>query len=181
MSALVLADITVPQTIDQLPDVKKGIFVILLHASRVPPHIGLIINGNYHSLTLKGTEPDVDAAILLRSIQQNKTESIFFEIKEHPVFSNDYLKDVFKEILKKYPKIVAGEVTCLSPVSDFFEEFYAVLKEKDDIIYKLIHKLNENGFISKAFLVNLWYENGLVKIPIYNTAQLEQTIKAITH
>ncbi|MBK7311603.1 MAG: hypothetical protein IPI93_12660 [Sphingobacteriaceae bacterium] len=32
----------------------KGLFICLLHVKRVPPHIGVIIDGKYHSLATSG-------------------------------------------------------------------------------------------------------------------------------
>lgn len=177
MSDANLAEISFPKVLQKEPDLSKGIFIVLLDAMRMPPHIGLIIQNQYHSLTLKGSEPDVDAKVLLRTIQQKKTESIFLKIKSHPVFSNDHLNDIFREILKKHPRINPGVSTCLSPVADFFEEFYAVQKSKDEIIFSFLNKLNSNGFILEAYLVNLTSDNNVIRIPFYQTDELKQTIQ----
>lgn len=180
MTHVRLEEIHIPLVSDKLPVLEKGLYLVILHALRIPPHIGIIIHGKYHSLTLKGIETDIDSAVLLRTLHKTQTESIFFEINPHPVFSNNYLSDVFKEILKNYPRIIAGKVTCLNPVSTFFEEFYAVSHEKNDIIYTLVQKLNENGFILKAFLLNLNTGNKMVQLPVYTAEELNHKIKSIT-
>jgi len=42
-------------------DLKRGVFIALLHASRIPPHIGLLADAQYHSLHVKGQELNVSS------------------------------------------------------------------------------------------------------------------------
>ncbi len=157
----------------------KGLFICLLHAKRVPPHIGIIIDGQYHSLTIKGIEPNVSVTALLRTIQQQKIESAFLKITPHPVFSNDHMNSMFLEILKKYPQIRSNEVTCLTPLKDFFNEFYAINTSANDMIYDLLKRMAANNFILQAYSLNLSLENGLLSIPVYTQDELSQKINDI--
>lgn len=59
----------------------KDSLLVILHANRIPPHIGLLINGNYNSLTIKGHELNVNIEALLKTISQKKIESVFIELK----------------------------------------------------------------------------------------------------
>ena len=47
-------------------------WLVILHCSRTPPHIGVLINGNYNSLTIKGQELNNDIKVLIKTIQQKK-------------------------------------------------------------------------------------------------------------
>jgi hypothetical protein len=154
----------------------KGLFICLLHVQHVPPHIGVIVDGNYHSLTIKGTEPNVTAAALLKLIQQKKIEAVFLRITNHPVFSTDHMNAMFLEILKKYPRIGSNEVTCLSPVKDFFNEFYAINSEEKDMIYDLLKRMEANNFILQAYSLNLSLENETLSIPVYTREELSKKI-----
>lgn len=157
----------------------KGLFICLLHVKRIPPHIGIIIEGKYHSLTIKGIEPDVAVPSLLKVIHQKKIESVFLQITPHPVFSNDHLNSMFLEGLKKYPQIRSNEVTCLSPVKDFFNEFYAINSAQKDMIYDLLKLMEINNFILQAYSLNLSLENGELKIPVYSGEELAKKINDI--
>ncbi len=53
-------------------DIKKGNWLVIMHAKRIPPHIGILINGKYNSLTIKGHEINVDPSVILKIIQQKK-------------------------------------------------------------------------------------------------------------
>ena len=157
----------------------KGLFICLLHAKRVPPHIGIIVDGNYHSLTIKGIEPNVSIAALLRTIQQQTIESTFLKVTPHPIFSNDHMNSMFLEILKKYPQIRSNEVTCLSPLKDFFNEFYAINTSANDMIYDFLKRMEANNFILRAYSLNLSLENGQLSIPVYSQEELSQKINDI--
>jgi len=157
----------------------KGIYICLLHAKRVPPHIGIIINGVYHSLTIKGAEPSVSLKALLKTIELKNIETVFFKVEMHPIFSADYLNSVFLEILKKHPKIVSSQVTCLTPLKAFFHEFYTVEGEENDMIYTFLKQLLNNNFILEAYSLNLTQQNNQIEIPVYSQNELNEKIKTI--
>ena len=56
----------------------KNTWLVILHASRTPPHIGVLIDGNYNSLTIKGHELDININVLLKTIQQKKLKPYLF-------------------------------------------------------------------------------------------------------
>ena len=64
----------------------KDIWLVVLHANRIPPHIGLMINGNYNSLTIKGHELNVSSEALLKIISQKKIEKCFYKNKKESCF-----------------------------------------------------------------------------------------------
>ena len=109
----------------------KGTWLVVLHASRVPPHVGLMIDGNYNSLTIKERELNVSSEALLKTISKKKIESLFLKIIKHPVFSSDYQLNTFKEQLNQFTVVRQNEATCLSPLKLFFEEFYAIKNNKE--------------------------------------------------
>ena len=59
-------------------ELSKNSWLVILHASRTPPHIGLMIDGNYNSLTIKGHELNVNLTVLLKTIQQKKLNLFLF-------------------------------------------------------------------------------------------------------
>ena len=173
------ASLTIPTKPFDESILNKGIFLCLLHVKRVPPHIGIVIDGLFHSLTIKGSEPNVAIKALLKTISQKKIETIFLKITGHPVYSLDHLSDMFLEILKKYPAIKANELTCLSPIKDFFNEYYALNSSASDIIYSFLERLTNNNFILESYSVNLTLSHNKVEIPIYSQTELNDKIKTI--
>ena len=94
----------------------KNTWLVILHASRTPPHIGILINGNYNSLTIKGHELNINSNVLLKTIQQKKIETIFIQLKKHPVFSSDYQKEICQYYIQQFTQVKVNEESCLSPI-----------------------------------------------------------------
>lgn len=149
--------------------------MVLLHADSFPPHAGLLLNGNYNSLTIKESELNVSHRALLKIIAQKKIKSIFLKVAAHPVFSLDYQKDILQEGLKKYGS-VTNEVTCLTPLKHFFNEFYALPIVEHELLYHFVSRLNENGYLEYASALHLDLKDG-IELPFYNYEELKEKIK----
>ncbi|MEO6302508.1 MAG: hypothetical protein ABIP51_04990 [Bacteroidia bacterium] len=155
----------------------KDLWLVALYANRIPPHIGLMINGNYNSLTIKGHELNVSHEALLKTISQKKIESVFIKLKKNPVFSFDHQLEMLQEMISKFGPVRQYEVTCLSPIKLFFEQFYAVHNIDEELYFDLMKRMNENEYFEFAGSFNFDLHNGFVELPFYTIDQLNETIK----
>lgn len=155
----------------------KGTWLVILHASRIPPHVGLMINGNYNSLTIKERELNVKAEALLKTISQKKIETLFFKIVKHPVFSEEHQMQIFQEQLQLFTVVKQNEATCLSPIKLFFEEFYAVRNNKELLLYDFIEELNDNDYIGDCVALNGNSAKPVFTFKTYSAEQLQERIK----
>lgn len=162
------------------PELAKNTWLVILHASRTPPHIGVLIDGNYNSLTIKGHELNININVLLKTIQQKKIESIFVKLKKHPVFSSEYQKEICQNYIQQFTQVKANEASCLSPIKLFLQEFYAIQENKDELLFELIERLKQNQYIEIALGLNI--ENKLEEqefsLPMYSNKQLQEVIKS---
>lgn len=157
-------------------EVRKGVFLVLLHANRVPPHIGLMMDFKYHSLAIKGRELNVSGEAILKNIALRKIPAVFMRIKKHPVFSNEHQGECFAEILKQFDRVNNND-TCLSPVRQFFSEFYAIDKARIDLVFDLLEALKQNNFAEDAFGAHLGPLKGnIFYLQPYNRQDLEKQI-----
>jgi glycerophosphoryl diester phosphodiesterase len=156
----------------------KDSWLVVMHANRIPPHVGVLINGNYNSLTIKGHELNVTIEALLKTISQKKIESVFIKLKKHPVFSLDHQTEMFKETIKKFGPVRQHEATCLSPIKLFFEEFYAVQLIETELYYDLMKRLNDNSYLEFAGALNFEMPKDTMELPFYTLDELNETIKA---
>lgn len=155
----------------------KGGWLVILHASRIPPHVGLMIDGNYNSLTIKERELNVSSLALLKTISQKKIEALFLKLVKHPVFSTDHQLHIFQEQLNQFSAVKPNEATCLSPLKLFFEEFYAIKNVKDRLFYDFVDELYGNDYISEAIGMNLpETENKIFQLPHYTNEELHERI-----
>lgn len=158
-------------------DCLRDTWLVLLHARRIPPHVGLMIGGSYNSLTVKGHELDIAFEAIHKTAVQKHIESVFIKVAAHPVFSQDYQLAVLQEMIRGYSSVKQNEATCLSPVREFFQEFYAVTNKPEELLFGFIERLNRNKFLERASGCNLELEEGLLEIPYYTSGQLHEKIK----
>lgn len=156
----------------------KGCWLTVLHASRIPPHVGLMIDGNYNSLTIKERELNVSAAALLKAVAQKKIETLFLKLVKHPVFSTDHQLHIFQEQLNQFTAVKPNEATCLSPLKLFFEEFYAIPNEKEQLLFDFVDALYQNDYITNAIGVNLPEgKDQTFTFPHYTNKELQNRIE----
>ncbi len=158
----------------------KHSWIVILHASRVPPHVGILINGNYNSLTIKGHELNVSVEVLLKTIQQKKIEALFIQLKKHPVFSAEYQKEICQHYIKQFTQVKPGDATCLSPVKLFLQEFYALCNTEKELLFELTERLKQNNYITEVIgsNVNDKLDEGEFSLPMYTNEELQKVIQA---
>lgn len=157
----------------------KNTWLVVLHASRTPPHIGILVNGNYNSLTIKGHELNINCIVLLKTIQQKKIETLFIQLKKHPVFSSDYQKEICQYYIKQFTQVKVNEASCLSPIKLFLQEFYAIQENKNELLFELVERLKQNQYISLTLGLNInnKIEDNEFSLPMYSNEQLQEIIK----
>jgi len=157
----------------------KDTWLVILHASRIPPHIGLLIDGKYNSLTIKGHELDIDIKVLLKTIQQKKIRTLFVKLKKHPVFSTGYQKEICQFYIKQFTQVKANEASCLNPIKLFLQEFYAITDDKQELLFELIERLKQNQYITLTIGLNVEdrVDHHEFSLPIYTNDELQTIIK----
>ena len=158
-------------------EMKKGVYLVLLNANQIPPHLGLLIDNMYHSLTIKGQELNINGNVLLKNIALRKMAAIFIKLKKHPVFSTNFMSETFIEQVKLFDKVNEDANTCMSPVRLFFEEFYAIPKENVKLIFDLLYALKENDFVDSVYGTNIETKENIFYLQTYNQADLKNQIK----
>ncbi len=163
----------------------NGTYIVIVHASRIPPHIGIIADQAYHSLSIKGQELNVPVAAFIRNTTLRKIPCLFINIKSHPAYDAAQLKEHFISSIQQFPKVAAGSATCLSPVKLFFEEVYRVKMKDVHSIFELLPVLEAEGLIGETSA--LFIATGRFQLPTYSMeeinkgiAQAENEAKAIT-
>src|ERR1043165_2533838 len=94
-------------------DLRKGLYIAVVHATRIPPHIGLIADGKYHSLSVKGQDINVPGDVFPRNTDLRKNPSVFIKIKAHSTFRDNYLGEHFITDVQQFRRVDVGVATCL--------------------------------------------------------------------
>lgn len=154
----------------------KDAWLVLLHARRIPPHAGLLINGVYNSLTIKGHELNVSREALLKTIDMRRIEAVFLKLLPQPVFSLSFQCEIFMEIIKKENPVTPNGSTCLTPIKLFFREFYNVPVIEEELLFDFINRLTYNNFITHFSSCHLPNNEGVLEIPFYSSEELHERI-----
>lgn len=157
---------------------KNNTWLVILHASRIPPHIGILVNGNYNSLTIKGHELNIDIDVLLKTIQLKKIETLFIQLVKHPVFSSDFQLEISQDYIKQFVH-VHHDASCLKPIKLFLQEFYAIQFKEEELLFEIIEHLKQNQYIEYTLGLNV--EDKLINqqfvLPIYSIQELKEVIQ----
>ena len=114
---------------------------------------------------------------LLKTIQQKKIEALFVQLKHHPVFSFDFQKEVCQIFIKQYEQVKQNEATCLTPVKQYLQEFYAVPVLENELLYELMERLKQNNYILNIYGLNIDVNNHEFSLPVYTQEELQDVIR----
>lgn len=130
---------------------KNGIYLIILHATRIPPHLLLSVNGKLFSLGLTGPRIDDDLDLYLRTILKYRIQTLFIELNPPGIFTMNQLHEQITTITMAYPRVEKGIITCLAPVRDFCREVFAADTSKINFVYELLPRLDGMGVIGNCY------------------------------
>src|ERR1051326_7747043 len=89
----------------------QDVYLILLYANRVPPHLAVSVNGKLFTLTTKGATVDGELSSMIRLIKKKKIETIFIRLNVPALFTMDQLHDEIKKYTLAYPRVDVGIAT----------------------------------------------------------------------
>ncbi len=159
----------------------RGIYIVITEAKRIPPHIGMLIDGKYSSLTVKGNEIEIQAGVIFKNIMLRKVPSLFIKIKDHPVFSFSYLNELLFECVTEHERVEAEGATCLTPVKNFFKEGYQVSSVGINFLFDLLPALKAAELIqgTAAYNVEEEIKGGQFSLPTYTFNEINERIRQV--
>ncbi len=140
----------------------------ILHADKIPPHIGISTQGSYFSLKVNGKDEDLPVEKLLSLCQIKKMSVVIVQLLKN--LSLEDLKMKFSD----FEKAEDIKTTCLTPIKELFTNETNVLKLKD-----LLETQNKKGEIEKVFGLNL--RSTFKGIPFYTTEQIQKRLEFLKY
>ena len=131
------------------------VFLIILYANRIPPHLAVSVNGKLFTLTTKGATIDGELSSMLRLLRKNNIETIFIRLHVPPLFTMDQLHDEIKKYTLAYPRVDVGIATCLNPIRDFCGAVYGQESVKANFIFELLPKLEHKEALGECYYMNM--------------------------
>ncbi len=133
----------------------EGVYLLILNARTVPPHLSLTVSGKVYGISTKGPTFDKDVNIYLQHIQQKHIESVFVKLKLPSLYTDEEMLASVRAVVKAYPRVDIGAATCLSPIKDFVHSSYQTEVHDVHLIFDLLPKLHAQGIIEGYYQLNL--------------------------
>ena len=156
--------------INELTDINelvKGCYICIWHAHKIPPHIGILIDGLYFSLKVKGKDIAIPAQEIVKVIQRKNICSVFVEIK------NEVDLRTIKYVFSNYEKAEKNNFTCLTPITEVFE-----LNDEVHLLGDLLNYFKQKQQIGKLFGLNLIPD--FKGIQRYGKAEIEARLEQLS-
>ncbi len=160
-------------------NLEKGVFIFIHRASKIPPHIGLIVNGKLFEISTHGPEYNLRGLAMLQTAQKRGVEVVFVGLtptKQKP----KELELLITNLVKHYFK-VSDHVSCLNPIKDFIQEIYQIEVKNADFIFELLPILYNKNLVKNTFQINLSDKllNNNFLIKKYTKQDINQSIAAV--
>ena len=117
----------------------QGLYLWVFHADKIPPHIGISLDGLFYSLKSSGVDIALDTGKVFRLISDKKLPSILIGL------TSKVSDAELHKIYQSYSKTQAGSITCLTPVNEVLG-IDNVTK-----LSELLMRLKEDGILSQVY------------------------------
>ena len=121
-----------------ITSLKHGVWVWVWNANKIPPHLGISVDGTYYSLKYNGKDEGISVEALFRVVQKERIPTLFIGIDEQ--LSAEKLIKIFG----KYEVASSDGVTCLKPISEIFNAMEC------RTIFDLLSNLTEEGKVKSV-------------------------------
>ncbi|MBL4624508.1 MAG: hypothetical protein JKY42_05150 [Flavobacteriales bacterium] len=161
------------KNIKPLNTIDNGLYLVILHANDTPPHLGLIYNRQYFSLTVKGQALD-DIEVLNKLIQRKQIKTLFFRLSDR----ENELSTIMEAFVEK--ERVKGNITCLLPIKTALSHLYSETIASAKFIFEVLPELYGTNDIEAVFHVNMEneVENGSFAFSKYSMRDILLRIRS---
>lgn len=146
-------------------DFSKGNFLWIWHADKIPPHVGISVDGIYFSLKFNGKDDGIPTEITLKIIEQKQIPSVLVELK------NDISLNLVQTIFDSFEKTQSNQITCLSPIVELSE------KQNIDKLSSLLFELKKSNQIGTVF--GKFLPENYDRIPEYSVEEIHLRLKKL--
>lgn len=147
----------------RFPDLSRDIVLWVIHADRIPPHLGLSAHGKYYCLKATGPDCGTPADSLLQKLEKKGIKTLLFSV----LYTDVDALDVFL----KFPAASPGGASCLTPISDFFN------LPDVQTVHDLLRELEELNAIKSYYGISLG--NDYQGIPFYTKAEVNSFLREL--
>lgn len=91
---------------------KQKCYLWVWHADKVPPHLGISVEGQYFSLKANGKDQGLSIAAVLTVLNKKQIKTVCFELDAEITLQNLELE------FSKYTTTIPHKISCLEPIQN---------------------------------------------------------------
>jgi hypothetical protein len=146
-------------------ELEEGVFLCVIHANRIPPHIGISINGKFFSLKAKGKDVNIPIDRIVQLLHTKLIAGLFVKLNPSLVSEEKVIR-----VFNLLPSSIEGKQTCLGPIIEIVGA-----PESVEHIGDLLAYLESDESIIQRITLNL--PTGFKGIPWYSLTEIKQRIE----
>ena len=147
-------------------NLNRGTFLCLFGTDKIPPHLGLVVDGKYYSTSAKGSRVGENAELILRRVNQSTIPTLFIKL--------DIAEDMQKlaTAFESYPKLKENQ-TCLLPIKDYINSIGEDVTSAN-FVFELIPILHNRKLIADSF--SLYMNDPSFELKVYSKEDIVNRI-----
>ncbi|HXP51903.1 MAG TPA: hypothetical protein VN922_18245 [Bacteroidia bacterium] len=154
-------------------ELNKGLWLVIAGANDIPPHIALIADGEYYSVSARNVKVAEPIEKFLKAISRRSLPTLFVGIKPMHFVG-------LKEAFRKYPTLGNGEHTCHWPLRDFFSNVYSPEFADVHLVFELLAVAQKQDLLieCRSLFVDLKNDK-TITLPKYTKEHIKERINSI--
>jgi hypothetical protein len=152
-------------------ELNKGLWLVMAGVNGIPPHIALIADGKYYSVSTRKVDIGTPMDNFLKAISRRSLPTLFVGI-------NSIKTEELSSVFEKYPTLGNGEHSCLWPVRDFFAETFSAEFSGSSLVFELLALAQTQGLLKECRSLFV-EEKGTITLPKYTSEQILEKINSI--
>ncbi|XOV68193.1 MAG: hypothetical protein ACFHU9_03265 [Fluviicola sp.] len=140
-------------------------YLWVIHADKVPPHLGISDGHQFFSLKANGKDEGIPVFKITPVLRKKEIATVFYDIAPNAVVNAP------DSIFSRFERTVPGEITCLEPLKQVFNDSESTwLKE-------LLSRLEARECIRNSYGWQL--PEGFSQIPDYNPEDIHNRLRKL--
>jgi hypothetical protein len=166
-----------------------GMWLVIAGTNEIPPHIALISDGKYYSVSTRKIDRGTSLERFMNTIERKQVPAIFLRIlnekpertdiiaRNEAISSNTLLQSIYENL----NPLGINEHTCLSPIKTFFAEYYSPDFATVNFVFELLALAKNKGLIKQCFsLFSEPSHPNNITLPKYSMADIQNKIKELS-
>ena len=154
-------------------DLNTGLWLVLAGVNDIPPHIALISEGKYFSVSARKVEVGVELSTFLKAIGRRSIPTLFVGIKIHPSGGIRGALNAFE----RYPTLGSGPHSCLWPVRDFFTKAFSSEYAKANLVFELLALAQKQQILMECR--SMFVDGETITLLKYTSEQIRERINSL--